>query len=77
MGSTGSNLRHSGKISFLRHFSGVCRTISTFCYPMQIKKDHYPFYWIVVFFLYGFVDIGSAFELELDIVFSFDLYAVG
>ena len=37
------------KISFLRHFSGVCRTISTFCYPMQIKKDHYPFYWIVVF----------------------------
>ena len=27
--------------------------------------------------LYGFVDIDSAFELELDIVFSFDLYAVG
>lgn len=26
--------------------------------------------------LYGFVDIDSAFELELDIVFSFDLYAV-
>ena len=26
--------------------------------------------------LYGFVDIDSAFELELDIVFSFDFYAV-
>ena len=44
MGSTGSNLRHSGKISFFRHLSVVCRTITTFCYPMQIKKDHYPFY---------------------------------
>ena len=25
-------LRVYDKISFLRHFSGVCRTISTFCY---------------------------------------------
>lgn len=44
MGSTGSNLCVYDIVSFLRHFSGVCRTISTFCYPMQIKKDHYPFY---------------------------------
>ena len=26
--------------------------------------------------LYGFVDIDSAFESELDIVFSFDFYAI-
>ena len=76
MGSTGSNLRHSGKISFLRHFSGVCRTISTFCYPMQIKKRPLPVLLNSGLRLYGFVDIDSAFELELDIVFSFDLYAI-
>ncbi len=37
------------KISFFGRFSKVCRTISTFCYLVQIKKDHYLFYWIVVF----------------------------
>ena len=77
MGSTGSNLRVYDKISFLRHLSGVCRTIITFCYPMQIKKRPLPVLLDSGLRLYGFVDIDSAFELELDIVFSFDLYAVG
>lgn len=77
MGSTGSNLRHSGKISFLMHFSGVCRTISTFCYPMQIKKRPLPVLLDSDLRLYCFVDIDSAFELELDIVISIDPYAVG
>ena len=76
MGSTGSNLRVYDKISFLRLSSGVCRAISSFCYPMQIKKRPLPVLLNSGLRLYGFVDIDSAFESELDIVFSFDLYAI-
>ena len=76
MGSTGSNLCVYDIVSFLRHFSGVCRTISTFCYPMQIKKRPLPVLLNSGLRLYGFVDIDSAFESELDIVFSFDFYAI-
>ena len=64
------------KISFFRHLSVVCRTITTFCYPMQIKKRLLPVLLDSGLRLYGFVDIDSAFESELDIVFSFDFYAI-
>lgn len=34
-----SSVCHSGKISFLRHFSGVCRTISTFWRKISLHKS--------------------------------------
>ena len=64
------------KISFFGRFSKACRTISTFCYLVQIKKRPLPVLLDSGLHLYGFVDIDSAFESELDIVFSFDFYAV-
>ena len=38
------------KISFFWRVSRVWRTISTFCYLVQIKKDRHPFYRVMVLF---------------------------
>ena len=47
-----------------------------FLLPHANKKKPLPVLLNSDLRLYGFVDIDSAFESELDIVFSFDLYAI-
>ena len=61
---------------FQAPFGGVS-DYNYFLLPHANKKRPLPVLLNSGLRLYGFVDIDSAFELELDIVFSFDLYAVG
>ena len=72
-----SHLYVYDKISFFRALFGSVSDDKYFLLPCVNKKRPLPVLLDSGLRLYGFVDIDSAFELELDIVFSFDLYAVG